>query len=202
MRNLLCIFILSLSLLYSCNKNDESINNIENQELTYGYDFLMNLLNQNNLSNKTPILVKSPFTLWSADLIAGQNEIIGSVTLSFDRTNMYVTYTANDNWTIKATHLYLGDCDLIPTTRKGNPKIGKFPYKMNHNNINEFTYTIPNSSLRGINCLCIATHAEVSNGSSNETAWGKGVRFDGKSWAMYSPLCNNGGGEGGGPTTN
>lgn len=144
-------------------------------------------------------------------LIAGQNHEAGTVTVDSDGINLLVTYNINYNWTMKASHLYVGNCEELPLSRSGNPKIGKFPYKKEHGyGISEYTYTIPLSSLEG-NCFCFAAHAEVDcndiEGEGNievvegleipiemsecgeETAWGEGTGFSGNSWAMYLEFC-------------
>ncbi|WP_299214036.1 hypothetical protein [uncultured Aquimarina sp.] len=172
-----------------------------------------------------------PFT---SNLIAGQHHVVGTVTATSDGTNLYVTYktdcsdtdtddedsftekSSGGSWTLKATHLYVGNCADMPITNKGNPKIGKFPYKSEHpEGVSEYTYTIP-LSLVG-ECFCLAAHAEVDCGEcteddndddtdslqittlksnddgdnycSEETAWAEGDGFPGNSWAMYVEFC-------------
>ncbi len=164
------------------------------------------------------------------NLMAGQHHIAGTVSVSSDGINLTVTYKttcssddsggsddffkSQDNsssWTLKATHLFVGNCEDMPTTKKGNPKIGKFPYKTEHpDGVNEYTYTIPLSDIG--ECFCLAAHAEVDCGECNdddgdmgdggpkssddgddycgeETAWASGDEFPGNSWAMYNEFC-------------
>lgn len=128
------------------------------------------------------------------NLMAGQNIVSGNVTVTNDATNLYVTYNTINGWQIQKTHLYVGNCNSIPTTNNGNPKIGLFPMQTAHSpRVTSYTYTIPLSTLDS--CYCIAAHAEVVlvNGSGNiiqsETGWGQGVSIGGNSWAMKFSYC-------------
>lgn len=230
--------LLSLITFVSCNNNEEIV---ENQEITEN-SFFQLIENTNNQAAKGT----SGLVIYETDLMAGQHYVAGSVTASVDKTNLIVTYITNDNWALNETHLFVGDKDLVPLTKKGNPKIGKFPYKAEHDGVNEFTYTIPLADLKGVKCLTIAAHAVVTSVCSDsptgplpdgpigtlpggsargtsaksrggktkvvsndddecsrtETAWGAGTDFEGRSWAMYTSLCDGPGGGGGGATTN
>ncbi len=127
-------------------------------------------------------------------LIAGQNITSGSVTISNDPTNLYITYTTINNWKLQKTHLYVGDCSLIPTTPTGNPKVGLFPYQTSYNPlVTSFTYTIPLAGLDS--CYCVVAHAEVvqfdslGNIINTQTGWGQGAPMGGQSWAMKMSYC-------------
>ncbi len=103
---------------------------------------------------------------FTTNLMAGQHHNAGTVSVTKDAENLLVTYETNTdtsstkNWTIKATHLYVGACDAIPTTKAGNPKIGRFPYKQDHDaGTTSYTYTIPLDTLD--DCFCVAAHAVV-----------------------------------------
>ncbi len=105
-------------------------------------------------------------TSFTTNLMAGQHHNAGTVTITKDSSNLLVTYETNTdtsstkNWTIKATHLYVGACDGMPTTKSGNPKIGKFPYKEDHEvGTTNYTYSIPLDKLD--ECFCVAAHAVV-----------------------------------------
>lgn len=99
------------------------------------------------------------------DLCAGQNDKVGSVVVWNDSDTLYVKYDITDPDTcLLETHLHvaeeLGD---IPQTKKGNPIPGHFDYKMEHNCVTEYTYSIP---LTAANQLFIAAHAVVQMPSS------------------------------------
>jgi len=123
----------------------------------------------------------------SPTLIAGQNTPIGTVSVFYDGTNITVVYETNGNWTLELTHLWIGDCDNLPTNNPGNPIIGQFPYSESHPGATTFTYVIPASDFDGIVNICVAAHAEVI-GATSETAWAEGISFPGNNWAMYFPI--------------
>ena len=119
-------------------------------------------------------------------LIAGQHHNAGTVTAETTETELIITYTAGEDWTIAATHLSLGDCgeQWVPTTGSGNPKVGHFEHDSEHSEgVNEVVYTFPIEYLT--ENFCFAAHAEVSGPTGGETAWAEGSAFDGNSWAMY-----------------
>ena len=100
---------------------------------------------------------------------------------------------------LKLTHLYAGEKEGIPETKKGNPKPGVFEKRMNYeaNVISDFEveYKIPAEALN--DCFHIAAHCEVvkidekGNEIQRETGWGQGEGFEGDSWAMYFEFCKS-----------
>lgn len=128
-----------------------------------------------------------------ADLMAGQHYDSGDLSVYFDLDNVYVEYTTSGNWYMKKTHLYVGDCQLIPRNNAGNPIPGQFPISNTFvNGSQTITYTIPKTSLP--ECFCVAAHAEVyrmENGIvvQTETAWAAGQRFTPKKWATFFTVC-------------
>jgi hypothetical protein len=134
------------------------------------------------------------------DLIAdGGNEclVIGTVTVSNDTDNIYVSYMTTNDWLMDETHLHIAALEAdIPQTKKGNPRPGQFDYSNEHEPcVDKFTYVIPLSGLTSGDEVYIAAHAAVqlfegydSDGNeifTYESAWGKGENFPGKNWAMY-----------------
>jgi murein DD-endopeptidase MepM/ murein hydrolase activator NlpD len=117
------------------------------------------------------------------DLIAGQHTVAGSITVSNDDKNLFITYETIDSWLINETHLYVDT--IIPT--KSEP--GKFPYKHEElDGVTTDTYKIPLDDLGVGPCdiVYIAAHAELVKGETEETGWAKGVKIEpGKNWAMY-----------------
>lgn len=127
-------------------------------------------------------------------LYAGQNIDAGTVIVSNDANNLYVTYTTNSGWEMIETHLYVGNCNEIPTNGGGNPQIGLFPYTTDHNpSVTSYTYTIPLSELD--DCYCVAAHTALvqydENGEiiASETGWADGNEMGGGSWAMSFEYC-------------
>ena len=121
---------------------------------------------------------------------------VGDVIIWQDADYLYVKYVTDDGWFMTETHLAVGD-DLtdIPQTKKFNPKVGKFEYKGVHSPaVQEVTYQI-DWTWASDALLYIAAHAAVQKDISLlecsepeyrfETAWGDGLDFGGRSWAMY-----------------
>jgi hypothetical protein len=120
--------------------------------------------------------------LCSTDLIAGQDESAGVVTVSDDGTDLTVTFTGGGGWTLGETNLYVGT-DL---PEKAAP--GKFPYEGE----GDTQHTISLGDDLGVGCgdiLYILAHAVVYRDSQSETAWADtyGIPFSGRGggWAMY-----------------
>lgn len=145
-------------------------------------------------------------------LFAGQTIDAGSVCVSIDNAVdtsaqcgagatgvMNVTYTTTGGWEIVEAHLAVGD-ELadIPANKKGNPKIGLFPYTSSAGGTTQ-TFAVPlcEVDLDGADASCdpvkayFAAHAAVRKDEGdgtyqNETAWGDGERIIKKgSWAEY-----------------
>ena len=186
--------IIASVMLFSCQNNDVS----ESQETSIP----MNLF-EFNVSTKE--VVQNMFSrntqtaCSTTNLIAGQNYDAGRIDVEIVNEEgvdyVYISYITEDDWVIKLTHLYAGDRDGIPETKKGNPKPGVFEKRMDYsaNIISDFEveYKIPAEAFE--DCFYIAAHAEVekSDGSQAETAWGEGEGFEGNSWAMYFEFCKS-----------
>ncbi len=135
------------------------------------------------------------------DLIAGQNIDSGDVCLEVVGENLVVTYTTMDGWELTEAHLWVGEnlADM-PQNKKGNPKIGLFPYQSGDiTGQTYYAFTVPLVELGGpdyMTYLCnktfyIAAHAAVQKpdgygGYQTETGWASGDQIvDQGSWAMY-----------------
>jgi hypothetical protein len=134
-------------------------------------------------------------------LYAGQSIDAGTVCVEVSGDNLLVRYETKDGWELTEAHLWVGD-DLadMPQTKKGNPKVGNFPYhagSITESNLYEFT--IPLLDLGGddfATSLCdqtflVAAHASLrkdngSGGSQTETGWAYGTRMVPRgNWATY-----------------
>jgi hypothetical protein len=123
-------------------------------------------------------------------LFGGQTIDTGTVTISNDGVNLYVTYTTNDPWVITAVHLAVADSlDGIPQNRNHNPLPGHFPINSTFNPpVTTITYTIPLGNFTAGETLFIGAQAEVQapgGQGGSQTAWGFGPRFGGHNWATY-----------------
>lgn len=161
---LLCLTILSCS--------------VENEEIVVSGQ------NLGSINDNSRRVDSEPAICVSVDLIAGQNEVAGEVTLAKEGESITITYTTLGDWTMSATHLYVGDCGNRPANKPGNPMIGQFPYAETHEagTVN-YTYTIATIELPTF--VCIAAHAVVEGPGGSETAWADGLPYGGSSWAMY-----------------
>ena len=128
-------------------------------------------------------------------LFAGQTINAGNITVTNDANFIYVTYNTANGYVLTQTHLYVGDCALIPVNRPGNPIPGQFPYITTHSNVTSYTYQIPITAIPG-SCGCIAAHAVVVKLDAagqvidQQTAWGNGtvINPDGQ-WGMKFSYC-------------
>ena len=107
----------------------------------------------------------------TTDLIAGQHTKVGTITSSYDGSNLIITYEiTEDGWAIKETHLAVEEnFSDIPTNNKGNPKIGNFEYSDEFSTPQtKVSYTV---NVDGLNSVYIAAHAVVGglNGYECET---------------------------------
>jgi hypothetical protein len=131
-------------------------------------------------------------------LVAGQTINAGNVSVSNDNDFIYVTYTTANGYVLTETHLYVGDCALIPVNRNGNPIPGHFPYNEIHNNLTSYTYAVPISAIPLDFCGCVAAHSVVKKYDANgqvidsQTAWGNGtpINVNGGNWGMSFAYCS------------
>jgi hypothetical protein len=123
-------------------------------------------------------------------LFGGQTIDTGTVKISNDASNLYVTYTTTGPWMIGAIHLAVADSlAAIPQNKNLNPIPGHFAYQTNFNpSVTSFTFTIPLAGFYPGEALYIGAQAEVTGGGSSggsQTAWGDGPSFGGHNWATY-----------------
>ncbi len=123
----------------------------------------------------------------------GSDMRVGQVEIWNDADYLYIRYRITMvGWELTETHVAVAmSLDDIPQTKSGNPKVGQFPYKMEHNPaVTLYTYMIDLDSewVKGTT-LCVAAHAVVQNDGQEETAWvncqGPKFVFPGSSWASY-----------------
>ncbi len=176
------IFILCAFIVFGCSTEklaEETASKDPNFRVTQSFSKRKNKpLNTSRESIEDPCM--------TTNLIAGQHHIAGTVTVDTDEEDLIITYRTNEDWTIRATHMSIGNCEdqSIPTTGSGNPKVGKFEHHTTHNDgINEVIYRISKDAID--ENYCFAAHAEVVGPTGGETAWAEGTPFDGNNWAMF-----------------
>lgn len=140
------------------------------------------------------------------ELLAGQDTEVGYVHIWLASNNrLAIKYIiTEDGWALDETNLAVAESlDDIPVNKKGNPKIGHFPYPDDHDsctwyNDQEVQYNIwldddfPDLYVdpeTGEATLYIAAHAVIIGpDGSDETAWADtyGQQFPGAArWALY-----------------
>lgn len=134
-------------------------------------------------------------TTWN--LTAGQTIDVGSVTVSNDATNLYVTYKLDYPGAYFGTlHMWAGsDFTLVDGGGATKPSPGQLlkQYTPPNNTTTEYTFIIPLSdlSIADVSQACglklyVVTHAEVNNvDGKSETAFGGDKPGLGKAWWFY-----------------
>lgn len=184
-------------------------NSLNTDEIGWFID--LNLVQANIAETKGPVVYNlGDASLYcggitTVNLIAGQHFLMGTLSYANDNDNLYVTYTANEDWYMSEVHLYVGSLAGAPKSGGGTPSPGRFPMKQTFSKTNlaqEVTWTIPLSQV-GFEFI-IAAHASVlrvdidGDVIAKETAWAAGTRFQSnKNWATYASgylqNCDGGG---------
>jgi len=155
-----------------------------------------------NLDSRTKVFAPRSITNPCGDvtevpLCAGQNIVVGTVTVANDSDEICVTYTITDlDWWITQTHLDLEpDPALFPMTPNGNPIPGHFAYGDPFDppvQEAEYCFNLAALGYEVNETVYVAAHAVVQSGLSAqvqvESAWGDGCAgtgFPGPNWATY-----------------
>lgn len=128
-------------------------------------------------------------------LFAGQTINVGTLSITNDANNIYVTYQLTGGWYLGEVHLYVGPLSQMPMNSQNVPIPGQFPINQTFGSgVQTVSYTIPLAGLPP--CYIIAAHASVyrlaSDGSvvQTETAWGFGNPFQNTDrWGWTVPYC-------------
>jgi hypothetical protein len=136
-------------------------------------------------------------------LTAGQFIPVGTVTVSNDEDNLYVTYQTTGDWYLKETQLHVLDyapMERLPPGQAPYKDENVPPYPTSH------TFVVPLSGLGfevgcGETDLWLQAHATVvkivgGEEVQSETAYGGDIGGDGGAWygnIMYTVQCCNGG---------
>ena len=169
-KSLIAVLALASVSIISCQKVD--VNPIEN-------------VNQPAIK-ETPDGNKANFANYcqptEAKLLSDLNENVGSVVVTNDMSNIYITYNSTDEWTLSQTHLYVGDIALMPVGLDGTPDLANFPYTGSHNDVKTYTFQVPVSLIQPGTCGSIVAHTivqktdDVSNQTELRSAFGKVVQ--------------------------
>ncbi|MGB5658842.1 MAG: hypothetical protein WBO54_05105, partial [Thermoanaerobaculia bacterium] len=136
-------------------------------------------------------------------LFAGQTIDAGSVSIWNSPKNMMVQVNTEGGWRISEVHIYVGypEIDPIPTTKKGNIKIGHLPYKQEYwNPVTTHMLTLDlqddlgfswGSQYRELRQPTLLVHAslvrldEYGQVVAEEGAWAYGTPLDANHWGWY-----------------
>ncbi len=200
MKKITLFTLLGISLLIlSCNETIEPVD--QNESIRGDSEIVINKKNKILLKDTELSLSEIEDSKCGEGLVktiyAGQHINVGELLVSNDETNLYVTYKVMGNWFLTESHLYVGPYGDLPLNGGGNPKIGNFPYHGAHQNMQEYTFTIPLNQIdKDINgCFIVAAHGvvkEIVDGKvvGSETAWGQGDdEFPGNRWGWYITYC-------------
>ena len=92
-------------------------------------------------------------------LYAGQDIPVGTLNVTNDTENLYITFAMDADYCMMETHLQVGDLDSVQ--KRGNPAPGKFEYSMKHDCVYSYQYTVPLDGLVAGDSIDIAAHAKV-----------------------------------------
>ncbi len=172
-----------LSLFYGCSVDQAEVDDFDSHQMS-------------------PVAIEITGENSCVDLIAGQHFVAGDICVQIieESNELCITYTTSGGWELMETHLWIGESLAeMPQTRKGNPRIGHFPYHSG-DITGDITWSwyisLTEFGLQGDETICevdlfIAAHSEVrlDNGDgtyTDETGWGAGVPIvEQGSWATY-----------------
>jgi hypothetical protein len=127
-------------------------------------------------------------------LYGGQTIDVGDVEVWHDGDNVYVRFTTEGMWWLSETNVWVGDdIDNLPTTGSGAPKIGHFPFSMDHDpmvQMYKYTIDLDDAGFDPGDTLYFATHAVVNKVVSGEvvqeeTGWAGDEDPESKRWWWY-----------------
>lgn len=142
---------------------------------------------------KVPTCIEPCRDVQEVRLIAGQYHEVGKVYVVNNRENLYVAYETTGEWKMKAIHLFVGACDMLPVNKQGNLVPGQFPHKVEFEGLKNFYYVVIPLDTLPEGCVCVAAHAEVvkvveGEIVQSETAFGEGDKV-GNNWFMKFEYC-------------
>lgn len=125
-------------------------------------------------------------------LIARRGREVGTVTVSNDETNLYVTFTPDDPWRLYRTGLAVST-HLGRFALPGHPQPDNMAFITRHNGVAQYTYEIPlgDSWLETNQELFLAADAFLRRpggglfGPRALTAWADGAPYFDRRWRAY-----------------
>lgn len=130
-------------------------------------------------------------------LYASKDIPVGTVSIWNNEGTLYVMYRiTSEEWDLGEAHLAIAqNVNQIPR-KKGGPIPGKFPYKMEFEElgVKEYIFEIPLGSWTPGTYLVVAAHAQIYQIAYDayqepyfiyESAWADGTTFSRRGWAMW-----------------
>jgi hypothetical protein len=118
-----------------------------------------------------------------AILWGDKNIAVGTISVTRDEVNLYVTYSTINGWKLDETHL---DISAEHFCERGAP--GKYLYKKDHENgPTTYTYTVPITWVEGTT-VYFRAHAEVKKNSKEVSAYA-GTITNPKRGAWFGQFC-------------
>jgi len=126
-------------------------------------------------------------------IIAGQTQVAGTVTIYATMDNIYVRYQTTGDWYLTEYHVHvIDDCEGgygFPN-HNGNPALNEFDYRDAFDPDQDVLVEIPWGDLLDSPELCFATHCalkRIVGGDTVETqtGWSGDQPFPGRNWALY-----------------
>ena len=127
-------------------------------------------------------IVPSTFTLF-----AGQTIDVGTVSFADigGTCNLQVTYTLTPPWVLTSISFWIGTTQSGYPASNGGPVPGQLPYIFDLDHLSTWTFCVPVTDLT-CNTFYVLCHADVTDGTSSETAWSEGWPDPGSNWATGS----------------
>jgi hypothetical protein len=118
--------------------------------------------------------------------------LVGNYEIWIEGNNVIIMFWIDLGWCLDDNHIVVTTDMDDYMNKKGNPKIGKFPFKATWSSTDgAYVKTVdrtadPVNWVSG-NDLWIAIHVVVSDccGGSSETGWGEGEKEWGSKWGWY-----------------
>lgn len=156
-----CLFVAILGLT-SCQ--DEAIDASEEELLEEG--LLTSKKKNKKGSGVTFDMSQSCYVTSTTDLYAGQNILVGNVSVSENGGMFTITYNLSNGYCLTETHLSVVESpEDFPMGGGGNPKNGHFEYSESHDCVSSYSYEVPVS--KG---SYIAAHAVVNCTSDSDSS--------------------------------
>ena len=134
-----------------------------------------------------PCGVNNPLT---HPLLANGSIPAGTVTVSNDQTNLYVTIATTGDFRISRLDVAVATTLAGIPQSGGQPNLSQFPYRQTFSpDVTSHTFTIPLGTITNGTTVYVAAHASLDSASQgHQQAWGAGTLFP------CSQACTTGGG--------